>query len=321
LQPIYSTISDKLELMGELRNKYNSETQKYEVLENFFSNDTTEDITTKKHNVIGLQAKITSDSTIEEIYYDTARNTEIRRPIRDGMLQVSKGDTGARIIESFKPVDGPEYTRDITGTLRKMFKLTDSDGGFKEKGLMEVWVGKDGFVRKREINGQLIVFTKEDGELGLKELNVFSRSRSKTRIDANSDSRNIRGVIKSTGNHKSVMVDEFLDESNYAVRIEIRGMLLEYNSLDEQVKLILEEQNLVSSDKIIVHQLIDDNGNIWYKPIIGTIKIIASDKRKVYRSLAIESTKLTGPNKSGVEISKRNEDFIRKSEDIRGPIY
>jgi hypothetical protein len=91
--------------------------------------------------------------------------------------------------------------------------------------LVEEWVEKDNILRRRDIIGDLEVFTKENGQMSLRENLAASADQDPGQCGF----KIIHGVIKSTGDGKQIIVDQYDDFEGNRIRREICGVLTEKN--------------------------------------------------------------------------------------------
>ena len=268
-----TTDSEFYEIQGDLKTEKSEHTKEFEVIEKIW-NEITEEMTRKKLATASKYTKVVcNDYHLEESNYDYVREIEIRRPIK-GDCYIIRDNQGRHLIERSKKE--PFTEREIVGTIRILGNRKTLDTELENDGLVEEWVGKDGIVRRREILGSLEVYTKEDGQMGLRE--NFSESNDTSTHQPNIKAQNskvIHGLIKAFGDNKRVMIDEYEDENGRIVRREISGVLAEEMVMDLGFRFGKGDKD----GKVIVEKIIDDEGNQKFVPIKGTIKIITSNKR------------------------------------------
>lgn len=231
-----------IEAKGNLICEFNEETLKHEIYEEYFDLVTNKKSKTLLDVNTNLSKLITHKTIVEHIMYDSQRQVEIIRPIK-GDLFISRDETGCKIVEkmidknsestdaiekeTFKPIVG--IVRILTPKMILNYLSNDN--------LYEEWLDEEGCIRRREIYGELEVFTKENGELSLrenffelktKELKENSNFNDGTELPIESkkliESRIIHGVIKSFGDGKQILVDEYTDPESNLIRREICGV-------------------------------------------------------------------------------------------------
>lgn len=109
------------------------------------------------------------------------------------------------------------------GTVRSINGRKVPESGLGKEGLVEEWIDKDSFIRRRDIIGELEVFTKPSGEMGLREKTGTALDQPSDEGDMKLEYRIIHGVIKTVGDGRRIMVDQY-QESNNLVRREITGI-------------------------------------------------------------------------------------------------
>jgi hypothetical protein len=127
------------------------------------------------------------------------------------------------LIERITSKDGQFSDRKIMGTVRSINGRKVPDSGLGKEGLVEEWIDKDNFIRRRDIIGELEVFTKPSGEMGLREKVGTPLDQPTDEGDMKLDYRVIHGVIKTVGDGRRIMVDQY-QEPNNLVRREITGI-------------------------------------------------------------------------------------------------
>ena len=224
---------------GNLYSKLNNLTQMYEVIEEYW--DSTENclkneiITTLYHEtyVIPPTDKSGQQFYVFEEFIKNSNNEnsyEIRRPIKGDVYIIQNFRNGMQLVDRTK-LSNELNDSLIVGTL-KVVSISllhhekniscDIKQGIKEhEYLVEEYIDKNSLPCTRPIRGELEIYLKTSGEMGLRE-KIWDEENFKNSFTY------ISGKIKAVGFIKKIMVDQFQDEfSKKNVRREISGVLTE----------------------------------------------------------------------------------------------
>ena len=213
---------DTYEAVGDLKTERNDSLHKDEVVEEYYQDNSDEISKKKLETTAKLTLILAWNSIFEEFIYEYSRECEIRRPIK-GDVYILRDPQGRHLIERITAKDGQFSDRKIMGTVRCINGRKVPEGGLGKEGLVEEWIDKDSFIRRRDIIGELEVFTKPSGEMGLREKIGTPSDQPSDEADMKPDYRVIHGVIKTVGDGRRIMVDQY-QELNNLVRREITGI-------------------------------------------------------------------------------------------------
>lgn len=262
-----SQVQGCIEPRGNILSVFNEFSGKEELFDQIYD-EKTQKLTSSLIDVREPLTKIiTANSIVEETLQDPRRDCEIVRTLKWD-LYIIKDAHGCRIIEA--PPNAK--TRVIIGSLN-IISARSANKFLESNSLVEEWVEKDNILRRRDIIGDLEVFTKENGEMSLREnLTAFA-----DQDPGQSEFKIIHGVIKSTGDGKQIIVDQYDDLGGNRIRREICGVLTEKNQ-NNFIPLQTGSQLSIAQSKSIHEKIFDDEGNEKFIPIKGTIKIIPSNR-------------------------------------------
>ena len=114
--------------------------------------------------------------------------------------------------------------------------------------------------------------------------------------------KEIVGSIKTVGDEKRVMIEQFIDKNKAKVRREICGILT-------RNPYFKKDSKDPGSQNAFVEKVTDDEGNERFIPIKGIIQLITSDNRNTNKLAKSKKDINSHPTKVKVD-----------SSDLRGPI-